>query len=147
MSNNNLNGKDFLLGAIVGSVLGAVTALLVTPKTGKELRGDIKHQYDNASEKTKAIATDVSQKTQALAQDVSERSQNIARDVSSKSQMIAGKAKELGNKVSTEFKDWNETRKQASAQTKEGIEEAAGAIEDTATTLEEGSSDSPELKN
>lgn len=30
--------KDFLLGALIGGVVGAATALLLTPKSGKEIR-------------------------------------------------------------------------------------------------------------
>ena len=120
MSDNNMNGKDFLLGAVVGGVIGAVTALLLAPKSGRELRGDISHQYQNVSEKTKHLASDVSEKTQA-----------IARDVSVKSQEIASKAKEFGSKVASDVKDWNETRKQtASASEEATISEETPAIDE-----------------
>lgn len=35
-------GVAFIVGAVAGSVVGSVTALLFAPKSGKELRGDIK---------------------------------------------------------------------------------------------------------
>jgi len=35
-------GIAFLVGTLVGSVIGSATALLFAPKSGKELRGDIK---------------------------------------------------------------------------------------------------------
>lgn len=34
----NKKGSKFGLGLILGSIIGAVTALFVTPKTGKEMR-------------------------------------------------------------------------------------------------------------
>ncbi|HEV2412686.1 MAG TPA: YtxH domain-containing protein [Candidatus Saccharimonadales bacterium] len=37
-------GKKFLLGAVVGVVAGAVTALLTAPKSGKETRAVIKEK-------------------------------------------------------------------------------------------------------
>lgn len=45
--------KDFLIGAAVGSLVGTVSTLLLAPKSGKELRGDISDMYCDASDKTK----------------------------------------------------------------------------------------------
>lgn len=55
MSNKNVRTKDFVLGAFVGSVVGAVTAVLLTPKSGKAVRKDIvKCSAKNANELRKA---------------------------------------------------------------------------------------------
>src|SRR5690625_2777490 len=52
MSNNN--GRDFLIGALIGSAVGATVALLFAPKPGRELRQDInqgtKQAFDKAGE-------------------------------------------------------------------------------------------------
>lgn len=101
MSENNMNGKDFLLGAVVGGLLGAATALLLAPKSGRELRSDLNDQYQNISEKTQKIATDVSDKTQ-----------KIAGEVSEKSQEIVGKAKEVVNTVTNELKARKEAKQE-----------------------------------
>ena len=37
----NINAKDFLIGTLVGGIVGSLTALLLAPKSGKELRGDL----------------------------------------------------------------------------------------------------------
>lgn len=52
-------GKGFVTGAVVGSLLGAVTALLFAPKPGKELRADITEQAKVVGEKTGEIASTV----------------------------------------------------------------------------------------
>lgn len=39
--NSNINTKDFMIGTLIGVIAGAATALLWTPKSGRELRGDI----------------------------------------------------------------------------------------------------------
>ncbi len=121
MSDNNMNGKDFLLGAVVGGVIGAITALLLAPKPGEELRSDIKDTVNTVSNRTQEIAGQVSDRSQSLAKNVSERSQVIAKNVSERSQVIAknvsaqtselvDKAKELAGTVVTEVKGWKEAR-------------------------------------
>ena len=45
--------KPFLLGALIGGAIGTITALLLAPKSGRELRSDIADKardiYDKAS--------------------------------------------------------------------------------------------------
>lgn len=46
---DNINGKDFVVGTIIGGVLGAGIALLFAPKSGKEIRGNL----NNGAEQVK----------------------------------------------------------------------------------------------
>ncbi|WP_438432003.1 YtxH domain-containing protein [Gorillibacterium sp. sgz500922] len=55
--------KGFLIGAVVGSTLGALSALLFAPKPGKELRADIADQAKAVSEKTQELAKSVGEHT------------------------------------------------------------------------------------
>lgn len=64
------NGKDLLVGAVIGGAVGAITALLFAPKSGKELRGDIAQQVKAAADKTQQFAGQVSDKTQQVAKQV-----------------------------------------------------------------------------
>ena len=41
MPENNINTKDFIIGSLVGAIIGGSTALLFAPKSGRELRSDI----------------------------------------------------------------------------------------------------------
>lgn len=92
---NKLNGKDFVVGAVVGGVLGAVTALLFAPKKGSELRADISEQYGKISEKTGELADAVGTKTQEIAKTVGEQTGELV-----------GKAKEVAGAVVQEVKSW-----------------------------------------
>lgn len=65
-----MNGKDFLLGAVTGAVLGAVTALLLAPKTGRELRSDIVDQYHQVSQKGQELAGKAKQVAEQIVQDI-----------------------------------------------------------------------------
>jgi gas vesicle protein len=110
MSDNNMNGKDFLLGAVVGGVIGAITALLLAPKPGDELRADIKDTVNTVAARTQEIAGQVSDRSQTIAKNVSERSQIIAKNVGVHTSDLVEKAKELAGTVVTEVKGWKEAR-------------------------------------
>lgn len=123
---NKTNGKDLFIGALVGGVLGAVTALLLAPKSGRELRADISEQYGKISDKTVEIAGVVGTKTQEIAATVSSKTQDVATAVSGKTQEIAktigvqtgdfvGKAKDVAGAVTAEVKAWKDARKEAAA--------------------------------
>lgn len=56
MSSENLHTKEFLVGAVVGSLLGGVAALLTTPLTGREVREDFCEAYEHLSDKAHEFA-------------------------------------------------------------------------------------------
>jgi gas vesicle protein len=58
--------KDFLLGAIVGGVVGAAVAFLFSPKAGKEIRGTLTEFKDSALGKSSDIVTQVKDRTKSL---------------------------------------------------------------------------------
>ncbi|WP_127585859.1 YtxH domain-containing protein [Paenibacillus koleovorans] len=110
MSNSESGGrgKDFLVGAVIGSVLGAITALLLAPKSGKELRADLSEQVSNVSEKTQQIASEVSNRTQG-----------IVKQVSSHTGDWVQKAKEVASSVSEEVRAWKDARHEVAATSEE----------------------------
>ncbi|PYI56145.1 YtxH domain-containing protein [Paenibacillus flagellatus] len=115
MSEHNGRGKDFLLGAIVGGVLGAVTALLLAPKSGKELRKDLSEQAHRVSEKTLELAETVGTKTHEIAETVGAKTQVIAKQVSEQTGEWVQKAKEVVETVSDEVRAWKDARREVAA--------------------------------
>lgn len=99
-------GKKFLAGAVVGSVLGAVTALLFAPKSGRELRADLADGYQQVSEKSQKVAEEVGQKTKQLAIAVSDTTSTTAKTISRQTSEWAGKAKSLAVVAGNEVKSW-----------------------------------------
>ena len=74
------NSKNFILGALVGSIAGAVTALLLTPKSGKELRSDLNEQVEVLKEKSvqyKDVAYTKGSELAAVAKEKSERNKLV----------------------------------------------------------------------
>ncbi len=55
MNNQSNDGysKGFLFGALIGGAVGAITALLFAPKSGRELRADIAEKSGEICEKSK----------------------------------------------------------------------------------------------
>ena len=49
---NESGAGSFLLGALVGGVIGAAAALFLAPKTGKEMREDLGQQANEWKEKS-----------------------------------------------------------------------------------------------
>lgn len=47
-----MNVGEFFVGAVIGGIIGATVALLTTPKTGKEMREDLKESLEVAKDKS-----------------------------------------------------------------------------------------------
>jgi gas vesicle protein len=73
-------GKDLLVGAVVGTLLGAVTALLFAPKSGRELRADISEGVHQVSEKTQQVAESVTDKSKEIAGTITEKTQQAVKE-------------------------------------------------------------------
>lgn len=72
------SGNGVLLGAIVGGAIGAVSALLLAPKTGAQLREDLSQACQTIGQKTKDIASTVGQSTRKLATAIKEETSGLA---------------------------------------------------------------------
>ena len=90
MSENNA-GKSILIGFLAGGAIGAILALLYAPKSGKELRSDIKEKADEylgeaekyiAEAKDKAIdmINESKKKSEKLISDAKNGSEELLRD-------------------------------------------------------------------
>lgn len=53
--------KEFVLGMLIGSAVGAAVALLYAPQGGTDTREMIRHKADEAKEKVSGVATNVKQ--------------------------------------------------------------------------------------
>ncbi|MBT2691175.1 YtxH domain-containing protein [Bacillus sp. ISL-47] len=108
-SEENINTKDFMIGALIGGMVGAATALFLAPKSGKELQSDLNEKASVLKEKsgqfretamTKGteLATVAKEKTNALTQTVTKQSNEIVNKVKSmkESQNANGQASENG---------------------------------------------------
>ncbi|MBT2644002.1 YtxH domain-containing protein [Bacillus sp. ISL-41] len=81
MRETNSNSKDFVTGAIVGGLAGALAALLLAPKSGKELRGSLNEQTSSLKNKSADLASSAKEKASGLKETVSQQSSTIVNKV------------------------------------------------------------------
>ncbi|WP_391116471.1 YtxH domain-containing protein [Psychrobacillus sp. L3] len=81
--NDEVNGKDFILGVLVGGIIGAATALLLAPKTGTELRENLSIQAGQLKDKTKDLSSTAMEKTTQLSKQLQEQSGQLVEKVKS----------------------------------------------------------------
>ncbi|MFE1243567.1 MULTISPECIES: YtxH domain-containing protein [Fictibacillus] len=111
-NNQNIDSKDFMIGALVGGMLGAAAALLLAPKAGKELRSDLNEQAEYLKDKSNEFSH--------LAR---EKSSNIVRTVSEQSNQVATKVKDLTSNLRKDIDKWR-------AKEEENASELYGEITD-----------------
>ncbi|MEH7331523.1 YtxH domain-containing protein [Neobacillus drentensis] len=81
-SRNEGTSSGFLFGALIGGAVGAAAALLLAPKTGKELRITLSSQAGSIMEKTADLRENVVSKSNDLASKTSSLSQGLIQQSS-----------------------------------------------------------------
>jgi gas vesicle protein len=79
-SQNHLN--NLLISATAGTIIGATTALLFAPKSGRRLRDDIYRTYEDLSEKGQDLMDDVVERGQKAADTASDYAEDIKNSAS-----------------------------------------------------------------
>ena len=98
---DNKMAKGLLLGFLTGTIVGGVVALLYAPKTGKELRSDIKIKKDEFLDDTSEYMQIAKEKANKLINEGKKRSEMLIKDAKDKASSLIGDA----NKVLSEAKD------------------------------------------
>ncbi|ADU31519.1 YtxH domain-containing protein [Evansella cellulosilytica] len=108
-NNNGLNTKDFLIGTFIGGVIGASAALLLAPKSGKDLRQDINDQAKIAKERTTDWTHQAIERGNQLATSARQSTSEFARTVSDRSTTLLERAKDLARSVRNDVDDLTES--------------------------------------
>ncbi len=101
-SEESINTKDFLIGALIGGIVGATTALFLAPKSGKELRSDINEQAIVLKEKTGQLRDTAKTKGTELAAVAKEKTNVITQTVSKQSSELLNKVKGLKTELNVD---------------------------------------------
>ncbi|MEN8701338.1 YtxH domain-containing protein [Bacillus infantis] len=102
---DNINSKDFLIGALVGGMVGAAAALFLAPKTGKELRTDLNEQAAVLKEKTGHLKDTAMTKGSELASAAKEKTSTLTQSVSKQSSGLVEKVKGMSGKSGSQSDD------------------------------------------
>jgi len=84
--------RGFLTGLVLGGLAGAITALLLAPKSGKELRSDIRRRseelytkarelFENTGEEVSDIVNEARHRAQSVVQTAREQAHAIVKEV------------------------------------------------------------------
>ncbi len=87
MTEHQNSGDHFLKGFLFGSILGLVAGILFAPRSGKELRSEIKEKGIKALEGAEEIYEEVT----AVIEDIQYHAEELMKDLSK----VRQKAKEI----------------------------------------------------
>lgn len=135
----------FLLGAFIGGTAAAVTALLLTPKTGKQLREDLSEQLDEwldatseytelAKQKGSELTQAAKEKVQSFSEQASEAKEEVLQKLQMQKEMVAEELDDLSEET---FDEWFPEEEvvieldENYQNTDEKVSEAVEAIQDT----------------
>jgi gas vesicle protein len=96
MSSENNSGTIFF-GFLAGGAIGAALALLFAPKSGRELRNDIKSRTDFYLDEADKYIAEARNKAKVLINDGKQKSEKIISDAKAKSEAILKDAEKIFN--------------------------------------------------
>lgn len=99
---SNNSGKDFVIGALVGGIIGAAAALFLAPKSGKDLRNEVIIQANTLKEKSSGLTSQaketagvLKEKGSELASQAKEKSAQLSKKVQEQAGPVVDKVKSL----------------------------------------------------
>ncbi len=95
MAQENHLGKGVLIGFITGGALGAALALLYAPKTGKELRAEIRTKSDEYLDEADKYIAEAKDKAMDLINDGKKKSDKLIKDAKVKSDELIKDAEKV----------------------------------------------------
>ena len=105
----NINSsKDFLVGAFIGGIVGALTALFLAPKSGRELRTDINEQVGMLKEKTDQWKDAAVEKGNELAAAAKEKTEQLRETAIQKSNELTDVVRDSSGSNSDHLEDVEE---------------------------------------
>jgi gas vesicle protein len=91
--------NGLLLGTLIGGAVGAVSALLLAPKTGEKLREDLSNKYRVINEKMQQMASSVGEKTKDFASIAEQKKDDLTTHVVNETHKLADQANHTKDNV------------------------------------------------
>ncbi|MEH6941759.1 YtxH domain-containing protein [Bacillus sp. JJ722] len=130
---DSINSKDFMIGALIGGIVGAATALFLAPKSGKELRYDLNDGAKYLSLQTEKLRKTAIEKGAELTEAAKAKTGSLGETVSKQTVALKENVKKLQRKeapqsVNTPVDEY---------QVKQKLEEAENALTETENKLKQ----------
>ena len=146
MKTKILEQVAFLVGALVGGVIGAAAALFLAPKTGKEMRDDLSIQAGHLKDKgieISAVAKDKAAEFTSVAKEkateytavAKEKTGDVTKTIQEQSEQLVDKVKSMKSKTSVPMDDG--TASSEGEEASEYIDAAAEKTKDVLNASEE----------
>lgn len=85
---NETKSSGLLLGTVIGGTVGVIATLLLAPKSGAQMRGELLNKYQSLCSKTKDIASRVGNTTKEVVESVKEEASSLAEHAKKSNQSI-----------------------------------------------------------
>lgn len=95
MANNNGLLKGLIIGVLAGGAVGALIALLYAPKSGRELRADIKEKADDFMEGAEEYISAAKSRAGEIVSEAKKRSEQLITDAKHKADSLLEDADKL----------------------------------------------------
>ncbi|MFA7229315.1 MAG: YtxH domain-containing protein [Melioribacteraceae bacterium] len=92
---DNGMGKGLLIGFLTGAAVGSIIALLFAPKSGKELREDIKNKSQDFIEDADEYISKAKDKASQLINEGKKKSEKLVADTKEKVDTLLGEAEKI----------------------------------------------------
>lgn len=102
---------SFLMGAVVGGVIGAAAALFLAPKTGKEMRDDFSTQAVQLKNKSIELSSTAKDKAVDLTASAKDKAADFTSTAKDKAADLSSTAKEKATQLSAAAKEKSEDLK------------------------------------
>ncbi|MGM0843899.1 MAG: YtxH domain-containing protein [Bacillota bacterium] len=137
----SINAKDFLIGSLIGGIVGAATALFLAPKSGKELRDELNTHAGTLKEKSGQWRETAMERGNELAAAAKERTSGITKTVQEQSNNLVNKVKSGKNEDNSEVTGEEqlpvETEQNDAQELNQKLEETKKAFDDTEQTIKQ----------
>lgn len=130
-SRDSINSKDFMIGALIGGIVGAAAALFLAPKSGRELRSDINEGAKYLSDKTEKMRQTAVEKGSEFAEVAKVKTSQITDSVSKQSAVLKENVKNLRRKSSVEQNPVDLVEDQLTVNETISLDEAKQILEET----------------
>ena len=127
MAQENNFGKGLMLGFLAGGAIGAAFALLYAPKSGKELREEIKIKSDDYLDDAEKYIAEAKDRAINLINEGKKKSDKLIKDAKVKSDKLMKDAEKVMHDAKQKTGDYLKTGKETADQKRDQIKTAIKA--------------------